>query len=184
MLGNDVVDIKQAALDSKWQRKGYLDKIFRPEEKYEILNSSNPTTMVWLFWSMKESVYKIVNRETGLRLFNPKAFLCTTDFQTSVSCGEVFYEGQTFYTRSSVKPNFIHSIALPVKGSFGAIETIWLAYTDTYRSDFNSKSSNYQFRKNECGMPEFLNRKSGEVYPASVSHHGRFLAIVFRSLSH
>ncbi|MFT4791790.1 MAG: phosphopantetheinyl transferase (holo-ACP synthase), partial [Arcticibacterium sp.] len=58
MIGNDVVDLKVAALESNWMRLGFLDKVFSEEEQEVILNSENKSQMVWLFWSMKEAAYK------------------------------------------------------------------------------------------------------------------------------
>jgi len=59
MIGNDIIDIAEAKEKSNWQRKGFFKKIFTKEEQSFILNSNNSELMVWLFWSMKESSYKV-----------------------------------------------------------------------------------------------------------------------------
>ncbi len=59
MIGNDVVDLALAKVESNWQRKGYLDKLFTTKEQNLIFCSENPTIMVWILWSRKEAVYKI-----------------------------------------------------------------------------------------------------------------------------
>lgn len=59
MTGNDIVDIKQAAAESNWKRKGFLEKIFTPHEQEYIGQSALPEEMVWKLWSMKESAYNI-----------------------------------------------------------------------------------------------------------------------------
>ena len=33
MIGNDIVDLKQAAKDSNWQRPRFLDKVFTKHEQ-------------------------------------------------------------------------------------------------------------------------------------------------------
>ena len=33
MLGNDVVDLQLAAVQSDWRKKGFLDKVFSAEEQ-------------------------------------------------------------------------------------------------------------------------------------------------------
>ncbi|RZK55784.1 MAG: 4-phosphopantetheinyl transferase family protein, partial [Pedobacter sp.] len=107
MLGNDIVDLDKANTESNWKRKGYLYKLFSSQEQQEILNSSNPETMVWLFWSMKEAAYKIVNRETKERFYSPKKFNVTANGDH----GMVTFEDKTFYTKSEIKDNLIHTIA-------------------------------------------------------------------------
>ena len=42
MVGNDIVDLKRAALESNWQRKGFLNKVFTPSEKQYIQDAENP----------------------------------------------------------------------------------------------------------------------------------------------
>jgi phosphopantetheinyl transferase (holo-ACP synthase) len=71
MIGNDIVDLALARKESNWQRKGFLDKIFTKKEQLQIVTAQNPETMVWNLWSRKEAVYKIYNRETGIRAFIP-----------------------------------------------------------------------------------------------------------------
>ena len=71
MIGNDVVDIQLAKIESNWQRKGYLDKIFTENEQIYISNSLEPDIAVWNLWTRKEAAYKIWNTQTGLRKFNP-----------------------------------------------------------------------------------------------------------------
>lgn len=76
MIGNDLVDLKLAAKQSNWQRKGFLDKLFTPKEQGCILNSSNPFETVWLLWSMKESAYKAYLQTHNERFFAPKKLAC------------------------------------------------------------------------------------------------------------
>jgi phosphopantetheinyl transferase (holo-ACP synthase) len=189
MLGNDIIDLQKAVLDSNWKRKGYLDKIFSQEEKHQILNSENPFQLVWLFWSMKEAVYKIINRETGLRFYSPTAFTCKNNLQGQKNEGEVHYKGKTYYTQSRVTEQIIHTMALsrsnlvgsiaPMRLPFNEVEIVYLANSSSYAEDFNSSSNTYNLTKNEYGIPELIHRNTGAKQLASVSHHGKFLAIVF-----
>ena len=66
MVGNDIVDLKHAALESNWQRKGFLNKVFTSSEKQYIQDAENPFQMVWLIWSMKESAYKIIYKSINI----------------------------------------------------------------------------------------------------------------------
>ena len=77
MIGNDLVDLKLANIQSNWQRKGFLDKLFTPKEQEYILNADNPFETVWLLWSMKESAYKAYLQIYGCRFFAPKKLACS-----------------------------------------------------------------------------------------------------------
>lgn len=74
MIGNDIVDLKQAAKDSNWKRPRFLDKIFTPREQQLIWSAKDQDQMVWLLWSMKEAAYKVNVQQFGTRFFNPKRF--------------------------------------------------------------------------------------------------------------
>lgn len=39
MIGNDIVDLAQSRLQSKWSRKGLIEKLFTTEEQYFIKNT-------------------------------------------------------------------------------------------------------------------------------------------------
>lgn len=148
MIGNDIVDLELARLESNWKRRGFLDKLFTENEKAHIRKAENPELAVWCLWSRKEAVYKIYNRQTGVRSFMPSRIECHDD-------GSVFCEGNKYYTQTQVTPNFIHSVAVLQQSDFSKI-----AYLDR----------NAIVKRN--GIPF-----SGGN-PASVSHHGKYRRIV------
>ena len=39
MIGNDIIDLSLAAIQSNWQRAGFLEKQFTKKEREYILNS-------------------------------------------------------------------------------------------------------------------------------------------------
>ncbi|RNL55493.1 4'-phosphopantetheinyl transferase family protein [Pedobacter jejuensis] len=151
MLGNDIVDLTLAKVQSNWKRKGFLEKIFTYDEQLCILKSKNPYLKVWLLWSMKEAAYKIHNRKTGIRNFAPKSLSCTIH---SNAYGEVNIEGSTYYTKSDLQTTFIHSIASP---NCSMLEEIKISIYEAPDNLFDYKSTK----------------------PGCVSHHGRYLALVY-----
>ncbi|MBG6234282.1 phosphopantetheinyl transferase (holo-ACP synthase) [Pedobacter sp. CAN_A7] len=111
MIGNDIVDLRTAKQESNWQRKGYLQKVFTPAEQKLILESASPDILVWLFWSMKEAAYKIYSKEMDIRNYAPTSLECSIyDLDGQTSSGQVSIGGITYYTRSSLHHNFIHTI--------------------------------------------------------------------------
>ena len=119
MIGNDIVDLKLAYKESNWQRKGFLDKIFTTQEQHQIRSSITPNLTVWSLWSRKEAAYKIYNRQSGIRKFNPIQFEC---FNLEVE--KVIFEGFEYYTRTLVNSRFIYSEAVVNFSDFDNIKPI------------------------------------------------------------
>ena len=63
MIGNDIIDLSLAAIQSNWQRAGFLEKQFTKKEREYILNAADSFLQVWLFWSMKEAAYKCYTQQ-------------------------------------------------------------------------------------------------------------------------
>ncbi len=173
MLGNDVVDLRKAKVDSNWRRNGYLAKIFSNNEQEQILRAKDPDKLVWRLWSMKEATYKIVNRQTQRRLYNPLKFSCFFNgFEGVVHFGE-----QIYHTKTLITGNLLHTVATQKKEYLSHIETFYLNNKVDYPSQFSLKFAPYFLDKNANGLP-ILTDKDGKSHVASISHHGAYLAIV------
>lgn len=156
MIGNDVVDIAAARLESNIWRKGWQEKLFNEEERKYIAGAKDTELAVWLLWSMKEAAYKAWNRETGIRTFNPHKLECsvilTVDGRTT---GKVRIHDNIYYTRSTISGRVIHTIA---------------AQTETML--YNIHEVPAESVLTESG--ELPYSTVGEVkVPASKSHHGK-----------
>jgi phosphopantetheinyl transferase (holo-ACP synthase) len=151
VMGNDIVDLDLAKIQSNWRRKNYLDKIFTTEEQLLITCAENPDLMIWLLWSMKESAYKIHNRKTGIRSFAPKSLKCSIRSNTY---GVVNVNNDAYFTKSDLQTTFVHTIASP---SYNRLEKIEVAIYESPNHLFDYKITN----------------------PGCVSHHGRYLALVY-----
>lgn len=177
MLGNDVVDLDLAAKESNWQRRGYLDKLFTLPEQELITEAENPSVMVWTLWSMKEAAYKAENRMTGRRVFAPKQL--EGRILLSQGTGQVRSANQTFSIASSRCGSRLHTTAQVTSGQALVMHTCYLKNTARYREDFNLACADYLLKKNKDGLPVLIDRHTGKVYIASVSHHGRYLAVIY-----
>lgn len=158
MIGNDVVDLKLARKESNWQRKGFLDKIFTKNEQFLIQKSKNQDITVWCLWSRKEAAYKIWNRETGIRKFNPIQFEC---FDLESEIGKVQFKNTIYFTKTQILIDYIHTIAVLNKEIFNNIK-------------FIIKIIIIEKKK---GIPFYINENQ-EIKPVSKSHHGRFESII------
>lgn len=159
MIGNDIVDLELAQIQSNWKRKGYLDKIFTKNEQLFILNSENPDVTVWILWSRKEASYKIYNRITGNRIYNPIQFEC---FDSEQSIGTVKNNGVFYFTKTEINSLYVHTISVLNLDDFKSV---------TYENR-NSKIIKIN------GIPFLKNNDKKMPIPISISNHGKFEKIV------
>lgn len=157
MIGNDIIDLAQTRIESNWQRKGFLEKIFTDEEQQLIKNHLEPEIMVWLLWSMKEAAYKIYNRQTKIREYIPKKLLCSIDSLNSKEAfGKVICNENLFYTTTIISALSIHTVAVNDLENIKKVIEI----------------ENHNIIKDENGIPYF--KTSDKFYDVSISHHGAF----------
>ena len=176
MVGNDIVDLSLAKVQSNWERKGFLEKQFTPSEIERILKSTNPFFLVWLFWSMKEAAYKCFVQKEKVRFFNPKRLECsTTDFRS----GRVQIDDTTLYTSSSFNSSYIHTIAINSKNN--KVKSKKITITDSKKEskilkeaivkNFPEKAT---LTKDTLGIPSLYCSRQQKLIPVSISHHGSY----------
>lgn len=154
MIGNDIVDLRQAMLESNWRRKGYLAKLFSITEQQWIQEAENPSQIVWLLWSMKEAVYKIYSRRNNWHAFAPLKLICNSlEIKGELATGSVQCENIIFFTQTMLSAHFIHTIA----SEQFPMQTVKVSI-----SSYNSQDTSYR-----------------NTAPATVSHHGRYLALAY-----
>lgn len=179
MIGNDLVDLQKAAAESNWERKGYLEKLCSGDEQQFIRKAKDSFLMFWIIWTMKESAYKIINRQTGIRSYNPLSFQCQNiQLNQQGARGTLTYQGQTLSILTTVNSHIIHSIAVSETTEFAAVKVLQLKYNKNYMEDFNLSSTAYQIDKKN-GIPEMTNKLTGAKHAISISHHGPYLAIAY-----
>lgn len=167
MIGNDVIDILQSRKESNWRRKGFIEKIYTLDEQLLISSSADPEIMVWILWSMKEAAYKIYNRQTKIREYIPHILVCSLASQNHNSItGNVICSGKTFYTKTILFQDHIHTVAV--------------SHFDDLNNVIEIKKE--AISKDKNGLPYLLNTLQNTIQDASVSHHGRFEKVV--TISH
>ena len=152
-IGNDIVDLDLAKIQSNWRRIGYLDKIFTKKEQNFIFESKNQDEMVWQLWSRKEAVYKIVIQKGGIRGYYPLKMECLNfDLDNGIVC----FEDTLFYTKTNISRKAIYSLALENKDNFNKIIEI------------KDPAAIIKIK----GIPYF--ETDNKRHFASKTHHGRF----------
>lgn len=155
MIGNDIVDLIQARLQSNWKRNGFVEKIFTQKEQELIFSSNNPEKMVWNLWTRKEAAYKIFNRNTQISAFIPHLMECLL---SNEEFDIVTIGNKVFYTKTEIDENAIYTIAVSNKEYFSEILTI----TDDVTIE------------KENGIPFLIDHDSHKKNPVSITHHGRY----------
>lgn len=162
MIGNDIVDLELAAQQSNWQRPGFLAKIFTDFEQQLIAGSQNPELMVWKLWSRKEAAYKIFNRQTNLRLYNPLDFECSAMVVAAgFYYGTVSCKNTQYYTKTEVTVAFVHTIATTNPDDLEKVYPLGNADSITRKNNIPYIDSSHDTQK-----------------PVSISHHGQFQRII------
>lgn len=155
MIGNDIVDLAIAAVESNWQRRGFLDKIFTVAERFLIHSAKDAELMVWLMWTMKESAYKAATDQSKIKSFAPFAFSCNNlIWHNHSAVGNVIYQGEIYFCQSTLTQRYIHTIAATSPALLSGAKLNIAQYDE---SDRSYRASN----------------------PVSVSHHGAFLALIY-----
>lgn len=197
LIGNDIVDLGLARVESDIYRRGYLDKLFDSIEQQLILEAPDPVLMTWKFWSMKEAAYKILNRLSGQRSFSPRSFSCSLSAgQTASGIDKVIYAGSAwpvqlqFFTKTDLLPAFLHTVAL-LDGLAQHINSrpYWqkIIVGDTRGEQKDQignllSSTGYQLEYDFYRRPFLVDRSGMKQHPVSISHHGHFLALVSTAL--
>lgn len=185
MIGNDIVDLNVASVESNWQRKGFLNKIFTEEEQRVILNSENSFQSVWLFWSMKESAYKIYIRKHKNRFFAPKKFICKLVSEVK---GIVFIDQESYPTSSIIDTKYIFTQATMTndanldnshfkvknKSHQDDSKKAYKQLKETVSKKLNIPIIELQLKKDKIGIPKLYHNRTPLEVSFSLSHHGKY----------
>jgi len=184
MIGNDIVDISLAAVQSNWRRRGFLDKLFIKAEIDLILNDEHSDMMLWRLWSMKESAYKADYRLRKIRRFNPVKFRCEV---SSASCGEVRIGQSVYETETMIHSDFIHTTAFMrsfrnnidkhvLKGTQKNInsQSLYQAILSHLALQIQCSKNDLVLTKSVENIPEIFYHDQKIQTLCSLSHHGSY----------
>lgn len=183
MIGNDIVDLQLAKLQNRWQRPGWLQKIFTDAEIDDIQSSVNPDHKVWKFWSMKEAAYKAHQRRFLLApTLNPKSFEC--DIQNE-KCDTVRITSYSYKTNTKITEHYIYTIASALRKK--TISKIFennielRAYLQQeWAARLHIDPKHITFHKNKYGIPmAYIHQKEANI-SFSLTHHGAYCGAIFQ----
>ena len=189
MTGNDIVDMKTAAVESNWKRKGFLEKLFTQQEQRYIKDAATPLQMVWRLWTMKESAYKIYTRQYGGRFFGPQKLNCTLVNETD---GQVVIHTKSYQTTTNAAKDYIYTVAWPEETSkigfynccfgipglhqSGQQKFIYKKMIAGYAVMKGEDKKNFTIIKDKKNVPYLYCKREKLTVPVSITHHGNYAA--------
>ncbi len=178
MIGNDIVDLQLAKIQSNWKRCRWIQKLFTAAEQTYILDAEVPDIVVWMLWSRKEATYKAHQRRFGLApKFNPKDFVCK-------SGGEVHIKNEVYFTTTTINEDYIYSTATIDERDLNSTlfkESINLVdeLKKVYSHKLGVPSTLISVKKDDHNIPFlYVNHKKTSII-TSLTHHGRFSGIAY-----
>ena len=186
MIGNDVVDLRRALVESNWKRKGFLTKVFSDSEQQIIKEASDTNLMVWLLWSMKEAAYKAHQRAFKLpRQLNWKDQKCNIlSFNLTQSRGLVRTKGTTYSTITAISSEYVLTTAtrkadfeINTFYKFDTGKSIKIMLLNLISKHLNLPVSSLYLKKNPDGIPSIFYGQKEIFNKFSLSGHGRFHAL-------
>lgn len=190
MIGNDIIDLKQAAIDSNWKHPRFLDKVFTEKEQELIFSSENKHQVVWLLWSMKEAAYKIYVQQFSERFFNPKRLECKI---ISFEKGRVSIDNETYFTASEITKDYIYTVATLDMGLSYKSERLitknldYKSQSTTIKASFLKSISEVKglnigtlkIEKSKFGVPQLFHNSEQLSTSFSLTHCGYFCSYVY-----
>lgn len=172
MIGNDIVDVNKANLESNIFRPRFLEKILTPEEQLKVNSSQQPNQIFWQIWSCKEAVYKAAQRELSFkRFYSPKQFIVQSITENFAS---VVYSKINYNVDIETHKSFIYSVTSIKINTNSIVVSNKLEALKQLSNVFQSKVS---IHKDRQGLP-YLKANHKQI-KCSVTHHGKFFAVQY-----
>ena len=165
MIGNDIIDLRQAKFPDSKRFKRYASKICADEEIAQFGCFEHPFQSLWRFWSLKEAAYKAFLRLDITDSFSPiQTQVRLLDKESSI----VSINKTQFYGFSIVESDYIYSeVSLEGLPSTRCIVEMKDA------SELISRITKVD------KLPFF--QKDGIDKVASISHHGQYFGLLYLS---
>jgi len=134
MLGNDVVDLRDADSRPESFRPRFDARVFSPEERRAISRDRDPLARRWAHWAAKEAAYKLAKQIDPDLVFSPIRLQPDFDpvnadaHRRTLRCGIVRRSGPSSIAPTEVEvrsfetEDRVHVVALPIGSDWGAVD--------------------------------------------------------------
>lgn len=135
MLGNDVVDLRDADAKPETFRPRFDARVFAPVERRAIERDAQPQARRWAHWAAKEAAYKLAKQIDATFVFSPSKLVAHFNAPVDGSAGRVERCGtlglpnmltpgvRELELRSFETADWVHVLALPAGSDWEAV--VW-----------------------------------------------------------
>jgi phosphopantetheinyl transferase (holo-ACP synthase) len=104
LVGNDVVDLDDAAITSSHLRARFVERVCHARERARVASALEPKVLLWSLFAAKEAAFKVVVKR-GPVVFAHRRFVVAEDL------GSVGFEGLELRLRVQVTGACVHAVA-------------------------------------------------------------------------
>ncbi|MDH3684978.1 MAG: 4'-phosphopantetheinyl transferase superfamily protein [Myxococcales bacterium] len=108
MIGNDIVDLRDADARPGARHPRFDARVFCAAERAALAASSAPDRLRWVFWAAKEAAYKVARKLDAACVFSPSLF--AVEFE-SASLGTVDFGQARFPVHVNDVHHGVHVVA-------------------------------------------------------------------------
>lgn len=209
MIGNDLVDLRDADARPESFRPRFDERVFSDEERRSFARDASPLARRWAHWGAKEAAYKLARQIDSTYVFSPARLLPRFETEESVILhhatglerrGRLAFpsplsnELEELEIRSFETAERVHVVAVPLGADWGSIdlgvETIDVRTDDPSLAVRNfaiggiSRSLGIEAKRISIGregrVPIVQLDGVTTSLSISLSHHGRWIAYAMR----
>lgn len=186
-FGNDIVDLRDEDATEPSENIRFLKRVLNESEIHYVFDSKNPKETLWTLWSLKESAYKALKRKYLDLQFIPKDF--SVNSKTLVvdwrarDCLYSVVERQRGEFIASYCSTTQNGVVYHKYEDYNFHE-VKITPSAAVREFAKKKISEFwnispEYLKIEVELyPEIINLRTQKKLPLSMSHHGRYVAIL------
>ena len=199
MIGNDIIDLKYAHSSPKHLTRRYLDKVLTSCEKVLMQQAPEKVSCFWTCWALKESAYKITNKLSGVRRFNPKQYKCrfSNDLSGKPFTAEVETTFGTFRAQVNLNEHYINVLAntellTPVQKQVHKINTCdhqvqsqqaRLLLKEMLSADMKYTKDLIELKNIDPWPSVWVKGRLMKDVDLTISHHGHWVSVAYQVLS-
>lgn len=199
-VGNDILSTNESLNQVSFSKIKYLDKILSTKEKSFFVEETNIKQLPFVFWTCKESAYKIDLKFGQSYCFIPNEYEVEIKSYTEkkdffIATGEVYRAERTFFFQSEIFSDYISTIACNRKKGLSKIQNFVVnnencdpsfelrsLLKNRLAQHFKINENEIEILKSEKGIP-YVQSIYGKVLPdISFSHDGSYFsyALLFK----
>ncbi|MFH2142141.1 MAG: 4'-phosphopantetheinyl transferase superfamily protein [Bacteroidota bacterium] len=190
LTGIDIVDLTCPLNQAGFNNKEYLKK-FLTDDELRHIQKHNSLYMPAVFWTCKESAYKILLKMGFQKAFSPAKFnVKIIDRSENIIHSEINYKNQIFHSLTTIKSVYIVTIAGNEKSSISESllneiiiesknkEVADMAFIDHFSKKHDQPEKKFKIVRRNSDPSIFFNNEKFSV-DLSISHDRQFHAYTF-----